>query len=352
MYVPFLKFKKNEILSLKFLERNLLDNVTPFFDVPRIKDMDESDFIKRIAMAKGDLTRHWSKNKKIFLDTFDIDQDLRPDGLCPYSYAVQNLDQAIIPVVGLDRDDEHFTFVNSYISEMEIKEVAIRFLPDDFECYELIEDEIDEFLGKLIAECDFIDIVLDCRILVENKENKTAEEASDFANKFCENYDVRNVILTSSSIPASISNILPTNSETYFPRNEKQVWEEFNRNFDQNLANSVYGDYGVISPEYSDIDLPPQVLATIASPKAIYTLDNQYYAARGSRFRTHADGYGQYFNLARHITSKSFFRGASFSTGDEYIHQKSQNIPKPGSPQTWIKNTLNAHIAYIASNVT
>lgn len=353
MYVPFLKLKKNEILSLKILDGNVLGNITPFFDIPRIKDMGEEDFKKRIEMGVKDLTRHWDNDRKFYLDTFDVDQDLRPDGLCPFSYVRQALEKFnFIPVAGIDRDDEHLNSVREHLDEMETKVIAVRFLPNDFESYDLIKEEIEDILGGLIGKCDKIDLILDCRVVVANRAISIAEEAVAFTERFCKDYAVGNVILTGSSIPASIADIVPTNSETYFPRYEIQVWKAFNASFNQELTNTVFGDYGVISPEYSDIDLDARMLATVASPKAIYTLEGQHYAVRGSRFRTHADGYGQYFNLARQIASKDFFRGPHFSSGDEYITQKSQNIPKAGSPQTWIKNTLNSHITYIVDEIS
>jgi hypothetical protein len=63
MYVPFLKLKKNEVLSLKSLASDDLDIITPFFDIPRVKNMSEDEYIVRIDLASKDLTRHWKVGK-------------------------------------------------------------------------------------------------------------------------------------------------------------------------------------------------------------------------------------------------------------------------------------------------
>jgi hypothetical protein len=282
MYVPFLKLKKNEILSLRDLNEIHFARVTPFFDVPRIKDMGVNDFKTRINAAQKDLNKHWQDSKYFYLDTFDIDQDLRPDGVCPYAYAMERLKSFnIIPVVGLDRDIDHLNYVESYLSEIETKRVAIRLLPPDFEDYELIEDDLEDILGGIISVCDRIHLVLDCRVIAESNASDLAQNAAEFANTFCADYSCERVIVTGSSISASIADILPTNSETYITRYEPQIWNEFNSLFEGDLAEAVFGDYGIISPEYSDSDLAPEILVSVMAPKAIYSLNNQHYAVRG-----------------------------------------------------------------------
>jgi hypothetical protein len=290
--------------------------------------------------------------KKFYLDAFDIDQDLKPDGLCPYAYAIRELAaHSIIPVVGLDRDDDHLKCVESYLLTKSASEVAIRLLPCDFDDYELLKDEIADVLGRILEVCDHVDLILDCRVIVEDKVSILAQKAVTFATAFCSNYSCRKVILTGSSLPASIADLVPPSTEKMLPRFEYHLWAAFKVGFDQFLARPVFGDYGVVSPEYSDFDLPPEMMPTVSAPKAVYSLDGHHFVVRGGRFKTHADGYGQYFSLARIIINKGFFRGPGFSAGDGYIQQRSDNIPSHGSPQTWIKNTLNAHMTYIATGV-
>ncbi|MBJ6752696.1 beta family protein [Geomonas anaerohicana] len=352
MYIPFLKLKKNEIMSMCGLDVDTIKHVIPFFDVPRVRDMTEGDFKKRIELAEKDMKRHWAEKKRFYLDTFDVDQDLRPDGVCPCEYAMIALGQYNpIPVVGLDRDSDHLDFVRRHLAQARKKDVAVRLLPDIFESYELVADELSETLGDILAGVDNIDLVLDCRIVNNYDVSAIAQSAAEFASTFCEDYACRNVIVTGSSIPPSISDIVQTNSSVLFDRKEPQLWRVFNQYFSDESAKSVFGDYAVVSPEYSDVDLGPEMLSTIASPKAIYTLEDQHFAVRGSRFRTHKDGYAQYYAIARQIARQAFFRGELFSSGDEYIQRRSENVPTPGSPQSWIKNTLNAHVTYIVSEV-
>jgi hypothetical protein len=46
-YVPFLKLKKNELLALRRMDSAYQGQITPLFDIPREKGMDEVAFVSR-----------------------------------------------------------------------------------------------------------------------------------------------------------------------------------------------------------------------------------------------------------------------------------------------------------------
>jgi len=350
-YIPFLKLKSNEVMALEDLKSDVLANITPLFDIPRTKDMNDSDFIERVRIALKSLNAHWDNDKTFYIDVFDITPTLKPKGNNIYKYTLDNFSQfKIIPVVGLDRDQTHLDSVIDFLKKKSKNgKVAIRLLPSDFSNYDAVAAEIDESLGDIINSVKNVDLLLDARILTRDSVNRIANDAGNFVSKFTSKYKVRRIVLSGSSIPSSISDIVGTNGGARLTRLEKQLWIAFNSKC--KLNNVALGDYGLVSPEYSDIDLDPKMFPNIMSPKIIYTYNSDYYAVRGAAFKTHPQGYDQYFDLAQKVATKPFFRGSSFSAGDKYVYQRSLRRGTHGSPGSWIKVTVNAHLSFVGQEV-
>ncbi|MOA28998.1 hypothetical protein D3C78_1499850 [compost metagenome] len=91
----------------------------------------------------------------------------------------------------------------------------------------------------------------------------------------------------------------------------------------------------------------------VSTPKVFYPYGDQFYISRGRRFSSH--GYGQYFSISDDIVGQAFYRGAAYSYGDQYIHDRSYlsacKPAKGGSPSTWIKSLTAAHITFIVNTI-
>ena len=139
-YVPFLKYKVNEISALKALSPSDKKRVTPFFDLPR-RDVLDGETLKEIINKAH---RKYEINLKplpfFYIDNFDIDDRILIDGDDNYSYVLDTFsDVEIIPVVGIDRSERR----NEVVLEAKINElimtntVALRISADDFSSYAL-----------------------------------------------------------------------------------------------------------------------------------------------------------------------------------------------------------------------
>lgn len=353
-YIPFLKLKNNEVSALKELSSELLANVTPLFDIPRIKDMNAADFISRIRIALKSLNSNWDKNKGFYVDVFDITPGLKPAGKDIYGYTLDKFKAFnVIPVVGLDRDEDHLNSVVSFLKKSPKKNrIAIRLLPADFINFDAVSDEIGELLGEIIKLSKSVDLILDARILSSVDVELVAINAAIFATKFEKMCKFRRVVISGSSIPSSVSEIVGTNGEKTIVRLEEKLWSTFKLKYKANDSVIALGDYTVISPEYSDIDISPEMFQNIATPKIIYTYTKNYYTVRGAAFKTHSLGYKQYFALAQKIATKPFFRGPAFSAGDQYIDERSSGQGTSGSPGSWIKNSVNSHVSFVSYEIS
>lgn len=350
-YTPFLKLKANEVIAIKEIEASLLCQLTPFFDFPRDnEDMSEDKFILKAGKAKKSIAKHLKNIPSFYLDNFDIDSTLTINGDSSYKYLLELFSNLpMIPVVGIDRNNEHIDSV-IFAKEMGIlnsNQIAIRFTPEDFEDFELIADDIEDMLDKVIGMFEKVDIVFDCRVCIEEDTDVISSNVITFVTSFMEEYEVNKIIVTGSSIPSSIGDVADKKDETEIQRKESDIHAKVAEHFE-----IFFGDYTVVSPYYTDLDLPRSILPNIMIPKTIYSYETKHFIIRGGAIKTHPRGYNQFNDQAQIIISKPFYRGINYSFGDKFIEEKSRNIGKNVMPGTILKPTINAHITYMLNDYT
>lgn len=346
-YIPFLKFKSNEIIAVGELEPDVFKEIIPFFDYPKSKDGQTPDQFKNSVMRLSrSILKHIGKDAEFYFDNFDLEHDFSVNGKHNYYYLLESLsDFNIIPVVCTNRNNDHIQAVYDMKEEVEITSdvIAFRITPEDFKSYKVIEEEITEVLGDVFELFDSIDLIFDCRLCKNLDPTKVADEISRFSILISEDYKIHRLIITGSSIPASVSDILPVHTECTVGRNEINIFRAVRKKAEDLIF--TFGDYATVSPYYSDINIMPEMMQNITTAKLTYTIKDMHYFIRGGSLRAH--GAGQYFKLAAHLCAKNFFRGAGYSTGDDYFESKSNRQGKNCAPNTIIKPSVNAHITYV-----
>src|SRR5688572_22738941 len=208
-YFPFLKLKQNEIAALNELEDAILDEVTPFFDIAKPqKNISAESVAKSISSGKKNLLKNWNKEKPFYIDSFDIPDNIKIDNAHVYKHVLDELREFnIIPVVGLNRSDEHLHHTLSFLNEYESLRVAIRLTPDDFSDFDFIQNEFDELI-ELLDESEnvSIDLVLDCRLILDEvSASALTQSITEFLTEIEDQYTFNNIIFTGSSISANIA---------------------------------------------------------------------------------------------------------------------------------------------------
>ena len=205
-YVPFLKLKSNEIMAVKELDDKLRKSITPFFDFPYKKDLTEKEFKNKANKELHRIANHISDIPYFYLDNYDVNSNLIVEGRNNYAHLLDIFaDFPAIPVISIDRTPEHIQAVcdakNSGVLDTNI--IALRFVPEDFENYLVVEEDIKEKLGDAIDKFDDIHLVLDCRICSNQDIDSLASNIINFVERFSNEYSVDKVIVAGSSIPAS-----------------------------------------------------------------------------------------------------------------------------------------------------
>ncbi len=346
-YVPFVKAKGGEIMALGVVASEFKNSICPFFDYPRQDKKPTSEEFKNSAIRTiRKMKAHTQGYEEFYFDNYDLDDSLEVDGGYSYKFLLEQLtdfEVNIVPVLSVDRSDTHLNTVKALKENGVISSdvIAVRFTADDFQSFIVVEDEIDEMLAPIFELFSEIDVIFDCRVCIDLDALRVANLIDKFATDFSKKYPVRRQVVSGSSMPASISDICSVGKIVDIERNELNVFSHLTQNY-------IYGDYTVVSPNYSDVDLSPEILNTVMTAKIIYSYDGFHRIVRGHGLKT--QGYEQYFKLLSNLFSEPFFRGETYSIGDKYFSQKARSEGNNCTPSTIVKPSVNAHITYMVKD--
>lgn len=352
-YIPFVKFKQNEIQAIATLDKEIASKIRPMFDVPRpSKNMNEAGILERIALGKKHLDKATESlgSLEFYIDNYDLDESITLKGDAQYRHLLHALlPHKPIPVAGIERSASHNNAALGFAAAHTGK-IALRIQKEDLESYAASKARLETFY-KAASQKDLeTHTFIDLRIISD--ADHSAAVASRFIKKLASDFGVGTLACTGSIIPANISDLIATKSQAHLERLEFTAWLKLRSGVDTKL---IFGDYGVVSPDYSDAELDPRILRQVSTPKAFYPYSNLFFVTRGSSLEKHPQGNGQYFDIADDIAKLKAYRNKPYSFGDEYIHDRSYlstNKPnKAGSPGSWVKATLAAHITYIVRNI-
>lgn len=351
-YTPFLKLKANEVAALGALSPATLGRITPFFDLPLKPGMDEEIFCKMVDKAARKIVRAIGNERAFYLDTFDIPDEISVQGSSLFYYVADKFkDTFFMPTVGLDREPDHTASVLACkaIGLIKSEIFALRLLESDFESFAAAKGEIAEVLNQMMAggfkKCI---LILDMRFCLDANPLDLANLIEPFLTSSLTTFDIHEIVVTGSSIPVKISALAGTNQEIDSARAELGVFAILHANFVHKIMG--FGDYTIISPFYTDVDIAPEVLQNIMAPKIVYSYDDHHFIARGGALKTHPRGSFQYNDIAGVIVAKPYFRKANYSFGENYLIEKSMMLGKKSTPSSILKPTICAHITYMVND--
>lgn len=287
---------------------------------------------------------------EFYLDNYDVEDGISDSGKYNY-YDIINIFSkfGMIPVTALDRHPKHIDAINhGFQNELfSYKKVALRLTRDYFCNFDLVKDEIDEVLGKLSQHINSVDFIFDCRVCKTGEAENLSKQIINFISRIninISNLSLDRIIITGSMIPPSISELINTQSELDVEREEIKIYTTVDTIFKGNY-NLIFGDYGCVSPEYSDIELFDEDMQNVTTAKILYPYSNRLFIRRGGRVK--GDKF-QYNVFAAHIiNNSSIYRGKEFSTGDLYLHQKANYEGKTVTAASIVKPLVNLHLSYM-----
>lgn len=358
-YIPFLKLKVSEIGALIDLKDIKKDGLVPFFDFPRkkpkksryntttSKDKKElfyNDLCRLEAKYKLNLT--WLR--AFYLDNYDVEDDISIDGRHNYYNIIESFSKfGMIPVTALDRNTDHIEAIKYGFTEkiFKHKRIAIRLTREYFSNYLLFKEELLELVDEIKPFVDHFDFVFDCRVCKNNESIQISKQIVNFINHLMkDDIPLGHIITTGSMIPASISELIATQSELDIEREEIKIYTSVNKNF-ENIKSIHFGDYGSVSPEYSDIELFDEDMQNVTTAKIIYPYSDRIFIKRGGRVKGDKHQYNEFAEYI--IKVSNFYRGKEFSKGDLFLHQKANYEGKSVTAASIVKPLVNIHLSYM-----
>jgi len=349
-YTPFLKLKVNEVGAIVELSSEVTQCITPFFDLPRKKGMTAASFCSMVTKAASKMERLLGDLGPFYLDNFDIPDDIAVDGGPNYQFVIQEFaNTSFIPVVGLNRTPHHneAIFEAKKAGLLGSDTVAIRLVAEDFEDFLLVDIEFAGLVERA-KEC-FPEqaLILDCRMCLNASAVALAAAIQAFINAAEAAFEFSEIIVAGSSIPAQIREVAKVEDAAEVARVELDIFSVLKNQ--AGMAHLGFGDYTVVSPMYSDLDMAPELLRNVTAPKILYGHDGIHYIARGGALKTHVRGNLQYNDMLADIVALPIYRGAEYSYGDAFIAEKAAQLGgKQVTPSSILKPTINAHITYMA----
>lgn len=347
-YFIFLKTKMGDFNTIKTLNPDI-ENIVPVFDLTaKTQGNTSPDILKKQDKFCNEIISHWKKDKLFYIDHYDINLNLRHDsGLHPYGFYAKLLQQGfnLGLVTGIDRDADYNEEVMRLANQFKDVKILIRLHIEDIAAIRITFNEIVELYHRLRKHSDRVDFIIDNRIVTLNDLSIYDSRIKKFIDLLEDEKIDSLVVVTSSSFPASIKDYVATGAIEILPLIELKLWQML-KGHDTNYTSLTYGDYGVVSPDFMEIETEDGKGIPIV-PKITYTFDTNYVVGRGKKTSTHPRGYKQYKDLASYFINLPNFRN-NFSYGETYMVRISDmENAQSGNPTTWITACMSQHVNFM-----
>ncbi|WP_233886314.1 beta family protein [Paraburkholderia flagellata] len=340
-YSPIIKGKINDIRAMAHVDYSLASHIKPLYELPpflptKKPEEELTRFAQRLAKMSG--------RRPCYVDFPMLKPGSRVTtgasalvaGLTLLKSAGVNFE----PVYGFDRDETELKTIVQWAQQQ--GGLLLRLDRDDLD----FPDETIERMFDLRAmglDLRLLDLLVDHRYIGTDVDAlAAAAHTCDFVDALSRFVRVRTVIVSSSSSPRTVAEI-EKNSHGEITRHELTLWANVAT---QRLPTDlVFGDYGVIHPDFSD--LTP---STHINGKIRYTHGNKLHIHRGYSLRQ-GEKYEQYRRLAAAVVGSPYYQGRTFSYGDRYIEECAAGHAGTGNPGTWVLVDQNHHLSYTVKQV-
>ena len=320
--------------------------IVPLLELPRDDSYTESKLVKKIDKSVKKMKSSIELSFTFYIDNYEVPDELTIHDTDNYLYLIEAFkDFDIIPIVGFDRTETHNLIGINYANN-DSEKVALRITHDYFDSFMAYEKDLESILNNLESNVSCT-LLLDCNYIddsnIDNMRNKLLRIMENLIG--IERF--KKIVITGSSIPASIATKVKTNTNVHIIRNEVTLFKRINSIYPRELL--VFSDYTVISPGYSEINVEPELIQNVMTPRIIYSLIDSHYISRGRAIKQYK--LDQYFKQAEDLINESFFRGKEYSWGDNYLFEKATYKGTNITPSTIIGPVVNAHITLMINEI-
>lgn len=342
IYSPVIKGKLNDLKALGKIPLSDRVMIKPLVEaMPMGK---KTDVDKHLLTLTTYLVKH-APLGEMFLDFYGLRAGLKTssgqDAVLAGFNIVKGLGRIVTPTYGFGRDDALWPHFNHLCKEFN-QGFCFRLDLDDIEDALIAEDtwtHVFERSAEINLNPSQIDLVIDLRDIIDKDLDELHDLVLDFLSINPKHNEYRSIILVGSSALKTVSKI-PKDNHMAIKRDELFVWAKLQRDLPE-TTNLIFGDYGVIHPDFSDQGPNKNMNAKIR-----YTSHGEITYYRGHGLLSPIKDYEQYHQLAYEVRDSTAYSGKAFSYGDSYIDDVATNSISPGTPATWVMADMNHHLTY------
>lgn len=348
-YVPILRTKRAEHNALKKMESEVLNLITPLYEVRHIK-LDEED---ELASVKGTLIKFakncaqsWNNDKPIIFDTPGLKDGTKiesGENALDFFYSeLKAFGLKIIPTVTTDRNSDTCLILKKYS-----KSFLFRVQSDDLELPAATANIIRDQLSVLKASSINCHIMVDLKYQTDFDANAILDSISSLTDELDASL-WKSITFAGCSFPEDMSG-LKSYEAVFRPRKNFDCWQLLNNSHLLIGSKLNFADYAIINPLKPEIKgIDPANIYT----KIRYTADKEWLIFRGENGHDEReDKYDDYQKLAYSIVNNKHFMGEDFSWGDKCIYECSNGKQRICGLEKWVQIDLNHHITLVSQQV-
>jgi len=344
-YSPFLKLKIGELSALINLSSEDRKNIVPLLELPRDDNYTVERLVTRIDSSVKKIKNRIETDFSFYIDNYEIPDTYKLKGNDSYNYLINSFSAYdIIPVIGFDRAESH-NKIGIDFANKKAKKIAIRITRDYFENFLAYKEDLNSMFTSIESDV-FCILLLDCNYIENIVVDKCKVNIIRLLENILKDQLFSEIVISGSSIPSKISDIVQKDTDKFINRNEVYLYKETIKYFSKTIF--TFGDYTVVSPGYSEINIDPKAMLNVITPKIIYSLLDSHYISRGQRIKSH--GIEQYITQAKNLIKKPFFRKNN-SWGDIFLFDKATKKGTNITPSSIIGPTVNAHIEFMIEKI-
>lgn len=348
MYTPIIRNRQSEVRAIQELKSEVKTYCTPLLDLAApSKGADQASARAYVERNIRRMTKALKGFERVLVDSSELDSALRINGgrhpLLEAAHAIMDAGCLPIPVTGLHRDLNHMKAALRIKNNTENGLLCFRLDATDVATTSLSHGQLQRLLSdSSIASTEAI-LLVDLQSVYGGEVDALVTQVSRFITQAMK-MRWAGLIVSGYGIPDRMTDAVSVRGQGYIPRIEQHVYQRVEKM--HSIDNLWFGDYTTLAPTHVELDW--KLVSKVMGPKAIYALAESWFVVRGAPFSSHADGYGQYHDLAAEITALEEFSGPDYSFGDKYIHDCAIKAASTGSPGSWITACVNHHITLSA----
>lgn len=349
MYVPALRWRQGEYQALARLAAAAKDRTVPYVTIPEV----EFDF--ELWQPKKTVHEHvhpfaarfnakWGQRPAWVGVHPSISGEPMGDGRDIFTYvfdALRELQANAMPAVPLDASPSMVASVAGIVATDGLG-AAIGVRLEDLMKPDA-RTRIEALTASLGLSLDEVDLVIDLGAPNFEPYNAFAGALIAAMQKLGDLHAFRNFVVIGTAIPETFKDV--AKGADQLPRHDWLFYQTLLGKLPPGMRRPNFGDYTIVHPEFKALDMR----MIKAAGKLVYTTPADWEVRKGGAFN---DNRAQMHGHCASIVASGKFKGAGYSSGDDYIAKCAVHKEGPSNQTRWKEVAINHHITHVLDDLS